>query len=155
MSRVRLAIALAVWLAAVLALWASDSRPAVAVIGGIVVAGAAACFAALDLGRGLVQAEWHAEVPHRPAPAADDPRVDVLRHRVQAAWFTGSTQVSDTLVDLVDDRLRAHHHIDREADPRAADELLSPTLRRLLAGPRRQTATPGELQRILTDIEAL
>jgi len=155
MTRVRLALTLTVWLAVVLALWASDSRPAVAVIGGIVVAGAAACFAALDLGRGLVRAEWRAEVPHRPAPAADDPRVGVLRHRVQAAWLTGSTQVGDTLVDLVDDRLRAHHHIDRATHPQVAHDLLSPTLRRLLAGPRRQTATPGELQRILTDIEAL
>ena len=56
---------------------------------------------------------------------------------------------------LVDDRLLAHHHIDRVAQPQAADELLTPTLRRLLAGPRRQTATPRELQRIHTDIEAL
>ena len=155
MSRAGIAIAVGVWLIVVAALWASDSRPAVAVIGGIVAAGAAACSAALALGRSAAKVEWRPEVPHRPAPAADDPRVGTLRHRVQAAWFTGSTQVSDTLVDLVDDRLHAHHHIDRVAQPQAADELLTPALRRLLAGPRRQTATPRELQRILTDIEAL
>lgn len=151
----RVLIVVGVWLLLVIALWVSDSQPALVALGGVVAALAALVFAGLDMGATLKRVEWSATDEPRPAPASDDPRVGLLRHRVQAAWLTGSTQISDTLVELVDDRLLAHHHVDRATDPVAADRLLTPTLRRLLSGPRRQTATPRELQRILSDIEAL
>ena len=52
-------------------------------------------------------------------------------------------------------RALVHRHIDRAADPAAAMEALTPTLRRLVAGPRRRGASVRELDRIVTDIEAL
>lgn len=143
------------WLVLVLALWATDSEPAVLALGGIVAAIAALLMAALDVSALATRVEWGRRDNPQPTAAADDPRVGRLRRSAQATWLTGSTWISDTLVDLVDDRLAAHHHIDRATDPEAADKVLTPTLRRLVTGPRRRTATPHELQRILTDIEAL
>lgn len=153
--RRRALVVVGAWLVLVGSLWASDSQPALIAFAGIVAAFAAVVFAGVDVGSGMQRVEWTTSNPRRPAAAEHDPRVNYLRHRVQAAWLTGSTEISDTLVELVDDRLRAHHRIDRATHPQAADQLLTPTLRRLLSGPRRQTATPRELERILTDIEAL
>ncbi len=155
MTRQRVIITVGAWVVVVASLWASSSQPAVLAIGGIVVAGTAIVFIAGDIARTTTPVEWSRNAQPSPTPAAEDARVNRLRHQVQAAWLTGSTRVNDTLVDLVDDRLLAHHHIDRATDPELADRFLSPTLRRLVSGPRRQTATPRELQRILTDIEAL
>lgn len=154
-ARTRVLVVVGAWLVLMGALWASDSQPAIIAFAGIVAAFAAVVFAGVDVGSGLKRVEWTASDQRRRTSAEHDPRVNRLRYGVQAAWLTGSTEISDTLVELVDDRLRAHHHIDRATDPQAADRLLTPTLRRLLSGPRRQTATPRELERILTDIEAL
>ena len=155
MTRARAIAAAAVWIVLVLLLWVSDSRPAIVALGGVVAAIAAVIYAGWDVGAAVARVEWSRTDRPRPTPPTDDPRIGVLRHQIQAAWLTGSTRVSDTLVDLVDDRLLAHHRIDRATDPAAAQHVLTPTLRRLVSGPRRQTATPRELQRILTDIEAL
>jgi hypothetical protein len=148
-------VALGVWAVLVTSLWASQSRPAVLVLGGIVAVVTASILAMLDLAHAVVRVEWTRR-SHRPGSGrGGDPRVSSLRHQVHGAWWTGSTAISDTLVDLVDDRLLAHHRIDRESHPAAAMEALTPTLRRLVSGPRRQTAAVRELRQILTDIEAL
>ena len=70
-----------------------------------------------------------------------------------ARWF-GSAELGGTLVDLVDDRLLAHRHIDRATDPAAAMEVLTPTLRHLVAA-QRPAVGLRQLGRIITDIESL
>jgi hypothetical protein len=139
----------------VVALWASNSSPAEAVLGGIVAAIAATVFVMLDLAGDISRVDWTRRARTPPLAAASDDRVEAFRRRARAAWLTGSTEINDMLVELVDDRLLARHRVDRHADPTAADELLTPTLRRLLAGPRRQVAAVRELREIVTDIEAL
>ena len=155
MSRWRVLAALGVWVTLVVSLWASHSRPAVLVLGGIVAVATASVLVMLDLAHSVVRVEWtrgsHGASPRR----GDDPRVSSLRHQIHGAWWTGSTAISDMLVELVDERLLALHRIDRASDPDAAMAVLTPTLCRLVSGPRRQTAAVRELRRILTDIEAL
>jgi hypothetical protein len=154
-TRRRVLLALGVWAVLTTSLWASQSRPAVLVLGGIVAVVTASILVMLDLTHAVVRVEWTRRSRRPRSSRGDDPRVSSLRHQVHGAWWTGSTAISDTLVDLLDDRLLAHHRIDRASDPAAAMEALTPTLRRLVSGPRRQTAAVRELRQILTDIEAL
>ena len=169
MIRRRVITIAATWIVLVFLLWVSDSRPAAFAIGGIVAALATIIYVAFDVVAEPVRVDWGGndvsvavgiaakggnDRPPPPPPSAD-PRVVDLRRQVQAAWRTDSTRVADTLVALLDDRLAAHHGIDRAANPNAAAQLLSPALRHLIAPTRRPTITTRELQRILTDIEAL
>ncbi|MEQ1873814.1 MAG: hypothetical protein ABL953_08815 [Ilumatobacteraceae bacterium] len=155
MTRRRILVTLGVWLTVVMSLWASDARPAILVIGGIVAVVAAFIILMVDLNGAVSRVRWTRRTDEG-GPARDiDPRVRSLRHHVYGAWLSGSTKVGDTLIELLDERLMANHRITRTADQSTADKLLTPSLRRLIAGPRRQTATARELRQILTDIEAL
>jgi hypothetical protein len=127
----------------------------VLVIGGIVAVVAAIILVMVDLGSTVSRIRWTRRSDQGGSARGTDVRVSSLRHQVYGAWLSGSTAISDTLVEILDDRLIANHHITRANDPAAADRMLSPSLRRLIAGPRRQTATTRELRQILTDIEAL
>ena len=81
--------------------------------------------------------------------------VSSLRTELYDAWWFGSAELRGSLVDLVDDRLLAHHRIDRATDPAAAMEVLTPTLRQLVVVDRRPAVAVRQLDRIITDIEAL
>lgn len=155
MTRRRMLVTLCVWLTVVVSLWASDAEPAIAVIGGMVAVVAAFTFVMVDLGGAVKWIRWTKRSDQGASTPGIDPRVSSLRHHVYGAWLSGSTRIRDTLVDLLDERLLAHHQIVRTVDQSTADELLTPSLRRLIAGPRRQTATARELRQILTDIEAI
>ena len=143
------------WLVVVFLLWVSDSQPAAFAVGGIVAAIATIIYVTFDVVAEPVRVDWGGNDRPPPPPPSADPRVVDLRRQVQAAWRADSTRVADTLVALVDDRLSAHHGIDRAANPDAAAQLLSPALRHLISPTRRPAITPRELNRILTDIEAL
>lgn len=155
MTRQRVLVTAFVWGVLVVALWSSNASPVEAVLGGIVAAIAATVFVVFDLAADIGRVEWIRRSRTPPSSGASDRRVESFRRDARGAWLTGSTEINEMLVELVDDRLLARHRIDRRADPTAADELLTPTLRRLLAGPRRQVAAVRELQQIVTDIEAL
>ncbi len=155
MTRVRVVLVVGAWALLVLALWVSDARPAVLVLGGMVAAGATAIFVMLDLTDAIVEVEWTRRSRRQSDVRPTDPRVSQLRRKAQGAWWSGSTEIGDTLVELVDDRLLAHHHIDRATDPDAANAVLGPTLRTLVGGPRLKSASPRELNTILSEIEAL
>ncbi|MFV2039923.1 MAG: hypothetical protein ACC660_06740 [Acidimicrobiales bacterium] len=155
MTRRRVCVTAAVWIVLSVSLWASDSSPAVLVLGGIVAVIAASVYVTLDLAKAIVPVEWPTRQVASPSRRADKRRLSRLRSHVQYAAWTDSTYIHDTLVELVDDRLLAHHRVDRAASPEAAMSLLTPTLRRVVAGPYPQVAAPRELRRILSDIEVL
>lgn len=103
----------------------------------------------------------------RPRPAAAGPgrssqsadlRITTLR---QALAYGGSDhylaeRVHSTLVDVVDDELRATHGVDRAHDPTAAADILGPELTRFVDDPESATrmTAPG-LTRIVTLIEQI
>mgnify|MGYP001171027980 FL=1 len=155
MRRWRVLAALGVWAALVVALWVSDARPAALVLGGVVAVLATAVFVLVDLVAGISRVQWTQRSQSSNASARLDRPVESLRRQARSAWLTGSTQVNDTLVELIDDRLLAHHRIDRRANPVLANETLTPALRHLVAGHRRPVTAARDLRQILTDIEAL
>jgi hypothetical protein len=148
-------VIVACWGLLVLALWASHSQPAVVVLGGIVAAICSAMFITLDLADEVDQVEWTRETRRQRSVRPTDPRVSSLRNTTHGSWWSGSSTIGDTLVELVDDRLFAHHHVDRATDPTAAARLLSPTLRSLVETPHRSSMSLRDLRNLLTEIEAL
>jgi hypothetical protein len=155
-TRWRALVTVCVWLVLSVSLAASNARPAVLVLGGIVAVVSAVILVMLDLARVGIRVEW---IPPRHMPRSSsrgsDPRVSSLRNQLYDARWFDSAELRATLVDLVDDRLLAHRHIDRATDPAAAIEALTPTLRHLVAAPRRPAVAVRQLGRIITDIESL
>lgn len=143
------------WLLLALALWVSNAQPAVFVLGGVVAAIGTGVYLLIDMADAVDELEWtrrsRRQVFVRPA----DVRVNALRRKAQGSWWSGASDIGDTLVELVDDRLLAHHHVDRSTDPAAAAAVLTPALQSLVAAPRRLSISARELQQLLTDIEAL
>jgi hypothetical protein len=156
MTRWRAVVTVCVWLALCVSLAATDARPAVLALGGIVAVVAAVILVMFDLAKEVIRVEW---IPPRRLPRSSsrgsDPRVGSLRHQLHDARWFGSTELRTTLVDLVDDRLLAHHHIDRATDSAAAMEALTPALRQLVVGSRRASVGVRQLGRIVADIESL
>ena len=66
-------------------------------------------------------------------------------------------RLHDSLVAIIDDQLRAAHHIDRTADLAAATTRLGPELTAFIEDPsaRASLSTPRELDHIITLIERL
>jgi len=155
MTRRRILVAACVWLFLSVSLAASNSRPAVILLGSIVAVVAAVIVVMLDLGRGATRVEWTRRRPVLASTRGKDPRVASLRSQLYDARWFGSAELRGTLIDLIDDRLLAHRHIDRASDPEAAMDALPPQLRQLVAHPRRSVAGVGQLERILSDIESL
>lgn len=128
MNRLRVLTTVSIWLVLCLALWLTNSQPAVIALAGIVGVGAALVVAVVDVATGIGDTGWSrpaAAIPQR----ADDPWVTQLRHEMIGARRTGSTVLRDRLVSLVDDD-------------------------RLLALAPRQFGSRRTIERIITEIEA-
>ena len=154
MTRSRALVTVCVWLVISVSLAASNSRPAVLVLAGIVAVVSAVILVMIDLSNAVIRVGWIRPRQVRRSIRGSDPRVNSLRTELYDARWFGSTELRGTLVDLVDDRLLAHRHIDRATDPAAAMEVLTPTLRHLVAAQRPAVAV-RQLGRIITDIESL
>ena len=155
MTRRRVLVTMCIWFVMLVSLWVSGSRPAVIVLGGIVAVVVVVVLVTIDLAGTVSRVRWTRRSGQPGSTRKTDRRVSALRHQVYGAWLSGSTQINETLVELLDDRLLSNHRIIRAPDSPNSDRLLTPSLRRLTAGPRRQTATVRELRQVLTDIEAL
>ncbi len=154
MTRWRALVMVCVWLVFSVSLAASNARPAVLVLAGIVAVVSAAIVVMVDLSHAVIRVGWTRPRQVRRPSRGSDPRVSSLRTELHDARWFGSAELRGTLVDLVDDRLLAHRHIDRATDPAAAMEVLTPTLRHLVAAQRPAVAV-RQLGRIITDIESL
>ncbi|MEZ5215524.1 MAG: hypothetical protein R2705_00190 [Ilumatobacteraceae bacterium] len=154
MNRARVLVAVATWVVLVVALALGGYRPATLALAGIV--GAAVVGVALigDVWTDVVPIDWERRRRSLDLHAIDT-KANRLRVDVRAAMMTGSTQLTDQLTELVDDRLLAHHGVDRASDPASADALLTPRLRRLVEGSNRRTVLLRELSQVVTEIEAL
>ena len=154
MTRWRALVMVCVWLVFSVALAATNARPAVLVLAGIVAAVSAVILVMVDLLNAVIRVGWTRPRQVRRSLRGSDPRVNSLRTELYDARWFGSAELRGTLVDLVDDRLLAHRHIDRATDPAAAMEVLTPNLRHLVAAQRPAVAV-RQLSRIITDIESL
>jgi hypothetical protein len=154
MTRWRALATVCVWLVVSVSLAATNARPAILVLAGIVAVISAVILVLVDLSNAIIQVEWTRPRQVRRSTRGSDPRVSSLRTQLYDARWFGSAELSGTLVDLVDDRLLAHRHIDRATDPAAAMEALTPTLRHLVSAQRPAVAV-RQLDRIITDIESL
>jgi hypothetical protein len=143
-----------VWLVLSVSLAASNARPAVLVLAGIVAVVSAVILVMFDLSSAVIRVGWTRPREVRRSTRGSDPRVSSLRTELYDGRWFGSAELRGTLVDLVDDRLLAHRHIDRATDPAAAMEALTPTLRHLVAAQRPAIAV-RQLGRIITEIESL
>ena len=155
MTRRRALGTAAAWLVLSILLTIGGARPAVAVIAGIVAAVAALFFVMVDLSHEVTSHHWHRRSRGpRFEPGSDRWGLKVRQQLNRAERF-GSTELSDVLVRLVDDRLLEHRSIDRASDEAAANLALTPTLRRLVGEPRYRITGLRDLDRIVADIEAL
>ena len=154
MTRWRALATVCAWLVLSVSLAASNSRPAVLVLAGIVAVVSAVILVMFDLLNTVIRVRWTRPRQQRRSTRGSDPRVTSLRTELYDARRFGSAELRGTLVDLVDDRLLAHRHIDRATDPAAAMEALTPTLRHLVAA-QRPVVAMRQLGRIITDIESL
>lgn len=155
MTRLRALVVVTIWVLLSLGLWASDASPAVLLLGAVIAVAVAVVVVSIDLATAISGVEWTSRPTSVPADVSDDPVVTSLRRQIRAASWGGSTQLRDTLLEVIDERLLAHHRIDRAADPAAATAVLTPRLRRFVERQRRREVAPGELRQILTDIETL
>jgi hypothetical protein len=105
-----------------------------------------------------------AEAVPSPAPigatARQEPehRVDRRVSRLRSGLAHGQPErLHTSLVAIIDDQLRAHHHVDRSIDPAAANAIIGPELATFIEDPAQRASLPGvrELDRILTQIERL
>lgn len=155
MTRGQAAAAAAVWLVLSVGLWAVGTRPAVVVLAGIVAAAATGLVLLARLVDDVLPIEWHHD-PEGPGAVARTERCLLpLRNQLDLARRYQAPDLHLTLVELIDERLQAHHRVDRAGDPAAAGAVLTPTLARLVGGPPRPLTSARELRQILTDIEAL
>jgi hypothetical protein len=155
MTRWRALATVCVWLVLAVSLAATNARPEVLVLGGVVACVSAVILVTLDLANAVSRIEWTRRRHVYRSTRGSDPRVNSLRNQLYDARWFDSTELRDTLVNLVDDRLMAHHHIDRAADPAAAMDVLTPSLRHLIARSRHTGIAVRQLGRTVADIESL
>ena len=148
-------VTVCVWLVLSVSLAATNARPEVLVLGGVVAVASSVILVMLDLAKTGSRIGWIRRRQVYGSTRGGDPRVSSLRTQLYDARWFGSAELRGALIDLVDDRLLAHRNIDRATDSAAAIEALTPTLRHLVAGPQRPAVAVRQLRRIITDIESL
>jgi len=144
-----------IWLVLCLLLWASNAEPAVFVLGAAIAAASVVVIGLVDLAPAGVRSQWPRPKVWRPSHRDADRRTTKFRRDANAAINFDSTHIHDTLVQVIDDRLVAHHNISLSENSDEAMKALSPTLLRFVRHPDRTTTGVRELRKILSEIEAL
>ncbi|HQZ33249.1 MAG TPA: hypothetical protein PK020_02435 [Ilumatobacteraceae bacterium] len=139
MTKWRVLATASIWLVLSVSLWATGARPAVVVLAGIVAVGAALVVSVIDVSNGISDTGWP-KLRENDHAKQSDQWVVALRHQMIGARHTGSTELHDRLVSLVDDH---------------ADQRLTPTLQALSTSSPRRLGSLRSLDKIITDIEAL
>ena len=155
MTRARVIGIVVLWLAVSGVLWVADARPAVIAIGGVVAAIGALVLLAIELADAVVASPWPRRDDVGRPPVGSNRWVVTLRNQHERDRRYGGTELHETLVELVDDRLLAHRRLDRADDPVAAVAALPPVLQRLVTDPPRPLTSARELREIVSEIEAL
>lgn len=155
MTPVRVVITATVWLLLWGSLQIAGARPDPLLLAGVVVVLAVGIVVLRDLVESVAPVEWVSPYEVGPNRRGRDARVDTLRRQLDGAPWLSRQSIGEVLVDLIDDRLLAHHRIDRYERPDAAAALLSRRLQRVVADPSRAAPILRDIERIIDDIEAL
>lgn len=145
-------------------------EPRLILVAIVVMTVAAAMWLVLDLGNAAEPLLWHDYGTTDASAAQPDRRVRALRSRLErnarSRRTSGATgdgrsnphdEIADTLVEVIDDHLRAEHGLDRSLQPEAAAAILGPDLTRFVSDPsaRRSMAQRRTLARTVSLIETL
>lgn len=130
---------------------------------GVLVAGAVvACvllWLALDVGSVVPYTSWQVSAPYTPRQPGRDMRLDRLTDRLTSGVDREAVayEVHRALAEVVEERLRRNHGIDRADDRAAADQVLGPELTAYLDAPPRlrRTGQAQDLSALLDRIEDL
>lgn len=137
----------------------TDTGPDVVLIAALCVLVGAALWFTSDLMNSTAEATELAAAPNLPLPPATDRRVMRLRSGLVYGRRddTSLERLRATLVELVDDQLRAVYQIDRVEEPDRARVVLGDQLWRFVDDPRtaHELARPNQLDRTLTLIEQI
>lgn len=155
MTRQRVIVVAFLWLLITVPLGLTGAEPEVIALAGVMLAAAALIVSSMDLASDLSPVPWTRRSRRPTGSAGSSWRSVALRRQMTSGDRSASTELRTQLVSLVDDRLLAHHRIDRVTSPLQADALLTPAVRRLVAEPRSATMGLRELRLIVADIEAL
>jgi len=137
---------------------AAQTDPEPFLLASLIVGACAVIWLAVDLSDLAERAQWSTYALSGGRRRGADARVGVLqRALVDVATRDDRERLHSVLVGLIDDRLAAHHGIDRAAEPARAEEILGDELSRFIAAPPKPVyfGNPVYLSRILTDIEHL
>ena len=155
MTPLRIAVATTCWLLLWGTLALADAQPDPLLLAALVVIVAVGIIVLRDLVETVEHVEWVSPYEVGPGRRGRDARVDTLRRQLDGTPWLSRQSIGDVLVEIIDDRLLAHHDVDRYEDPAAANALLTPRLRRVVADPGRAAPILRDVDRIVDDIEAL
>ncbi len=154
-----MASVLAIAVLADVLLAAAGMGPRLMLVGAGVLVAAAIVVLTLDLGDVSTAMDWPSTPQFERRREGTDWRVGTLRMLLINERRTdgANNRLYEALVGLIDDRLLAHHFVDRALDPDAARELLGEELAAFVApsGPIRRLDQPREVARIVTLIERI
>lgn len=155
MTPLRIAVTTTCWLLLWGTLALADAQPDPLLLAALVVIIAVGIIVLRDLVETVEHVEWVSPYEVGPGRRGRDARVDTLRRQLDGTPWLSRQSIGDVLVEIIDDRLLAHHDVDRYEDPAAANALLTPRLRRVVADPGRAAPILRDVDRIVDDIEAL
>ena len=137
---------------------AADTDPQPVVLAAAIALLAGVLWSAADLVDHVVPARWETWTVSLRSRRGADVRVSAIQRALtDVATRQDVERMHPTLVALVDDRLAAHHGIDREAEPQRAGEVLGPELADFVrrAPPPVRFGDHAYLSALLTRIEQL
>jgi len=132
-------------------------RPRPVLVIAVLLGGFAVAWLVADVGGRTVRIEW--TPPRRRVMPRHglDPRflrlASLMKDETDRRLV--SIRVHQSLVRIVDDRLQAHHGIDRSSQPEQATALLGPELSTYVDQPPDREAHPRRLHDLIDRIEAL
>jgi hypothetical protein len=155
--RNRIALAAILWLVACAGAWAWGMDPRPGLLALVIAAAGGMLWLFLDISEETEPVTWARPHDDPIRVAGEDPRLSLLKRVISGHLDAKDVddQLHRHLAAVVDERLLARHGITRSASPERAAKVLGPDLCGLLAGPPTRRLSSGQIDRLLTRIEAL
>jgi hypothetical protein len=156
--RKRVAFVIGAWMLVFGISAAAQTDPEPVALAAVILVASAVVWLATDLSELAERGEWSTYALASGRRRGGDARVNVLqRALVDIATREDAARIHPVLVELIDDRLAAHHGLDRTTDPELAAAILGDDLVAFIETPPISVylGNPNYLSRIITHIEQL